>query len=75
MWDRSTLSNELSKMQKDGLMKVDRNCFELDYACDEAGNQNDEMRADHAAINKEARLCQRRQSRACQMAYGCGLIG
>ena len=27
--DRSALSNELSKMQKEGLLKVDRNQFEL----------------------------------------------
>ena len=27
--DRSALSNELSKMQKEGLLRVDRNQFEL----------------------------------------------
>lgn len=28
--DRSALSNELSKMQKDGLLKVNKNCFSLE---------------------------------------------
>lgn len=35
--DRSALSNELSKMQKEGLLKVDRNSFELGNDCHEAG--------------------------------------
>lgn len=36
--DRSALSNELSKMQKEGLLRVKRNDFELGNACHEAGS-------------------------------------
>lgn len=37
--DRSALSNELSKMQKEGLLEVDRNHFKLGKVSHESGNQ------------------------------------